>query len=50
LRFLCGVAEAGFFPGVIFYLSIWFPANVRARILTWFLLAIPLSSVVSGPL
>jgi MFS transporter, ACS family, tartrate transporter len=49
LRFLLGVAEAGFFPGMIFYLSSWFPSAERARTLSWFLAAIPLSSVVGGP-
>ena len=49
LRLLLGVAEAGFFPGVTFYLASWFPAQYRARILAWFLVAIPLSSVVAGP-
>ena len=50
MRFLLGVAEAGFFPGMIFYLGCWFPAAERARTLAWFLAAIPLSSVVGGPL
>lgn len=49
-RILCGVAEAGFFPGVIYFLATWFPVAVRARILAWFMLAIPVSSVISGPL
>jgi MFS transporter, ACS family, tartrate transporter len=50
LRFLLGVAEAGFFPGVTFYLAFWFPAQYRARILAWFLLAIPISSLLGAPL
>jgi ACS family tartrate transporter-like MFS transporter len=50
LRFLLGVAEAGFFPGVAFYLAFWFPAQYRARILAWFLVAIPVSSLIGGPL
>lgn len=50
LRFLLGVAEAGFFPGAAFYLSQWFPPEYRARILAWFLLGIPASTVVGGPL
>ena len=50
LRFLLGVAEAGFFPGIIYYLSGWFPAAERARAMSWFLMAIPLSGVVGGPL
>jgi MFS transporter, ACS family, tartrate transporter len=50
LRFLLGVAEAGFFPGVIFYLTLWFPANARARAVSRFYIALPLSSVVMGSL
>ena len=50
LRFLLGVAEAGFFPGITFYLATWFPAEYRARMLAWFLVAIPVSTVVGGPL
>jgi MFS transporter, ACS family, tartrate transporter len=50
LRFLLGVAEAGFFPGVAFYLACWFPAQYRARILAGFLVAIPFSTVVGAPL
>jgi MFS transporter, ACS family, tartrate transporter len=50
LRVLSGAAEAGFFPGVLFYLSCWFPKAVRIRVLAWFLVAIPLSSVIGGPL
>ncbi|RYC30270.1 MFS transporter [Lichenibacterium minor] len=49
LRILTGAAEAGFFPGVLYYLSTWFPAQQRVRVLSWFLVAIPLSSVVGGP-
>jgi ACS family tartrate transporter-like MFS transporter len=48
LRFLLGVAEAGFFPGVIYYLTLWFPARVRARAVSRFYIALPLSSVVMG--
>ncbi|WP_063825968.1 MFS transporter [Paraburkholderia caribensis] len=44
LRFLVGAAEAGFFPGVVFYITCWFPASYRARIASIFLLAVPLSS------
>ncbi len=50
LRFLLGVAEAGFFPGMIFYLSQWFPAEARARAVARFMIAIPLSGVVGGPI
>jgi MFS transporter, ACS family, tartrate transporter len=50
LRFLLGVAEAGFFPGIIYYLCDWFPQQQRARAVSWFMAAIPLSIVVGGPL
>jgi ACS family tartrate transporter-like MFS transporter len=50
MRFLLGVAEAGFFPGVTFYLASWFPREYRTRILAWFLAAIPLSSLVGAPI
>ena len=50
LRLLLGAAEAGFFPGVVLLISTWFPAQYRARMLAWFLLAIPASSVIAGPL
>lgn len=50
MRFLLGVAEAGFFPGVTYYLATWFPREYRARILAWFLIAIPGSSLVGAPL
>ena len=50
LRFLLGAAEAGFFPGVILYLKIWFPAGARARTVARFMTAGPLSGVVGGPL
>jgi MFS transporter, ACS family, tartrate transporter len=49
LRALLGAAEAGFFPGVAFYLSTWFPAEYRTRIIAWFMVAIPISSVIGGP-
>jgi ACS family tartrate transporter-like MFS transporter len=50
MRFLLGVAEAGFFPGVIFYLSQWFPASNRSRAISRFYISLPLSSVVMGAL
>ena len=46
---LLGVAEAGFFPGIIFYLTLWFPAVYRARIIGYFMAAIPLSTVFGAP-
>jgi ACS family tartrate transporter-like MFS transporter len=48
VRLLLGVAEAGFFPGVIYYLTLWFPARMRARAVSRFYVALPLSSVVMG--
>jgi len=50
LRFLLGVAEAGFAPGVILYLTYWFPAARRAKALSLFFMAIPLAGIVGGPL
>lgn len=50
VRFLLGMAEAGFFPGVVYYLSQWFPASVRARTVSRFYVALPLSSVFMGGL
>jgi MFS transporter, ACS family, tartrate transporter len=50
LRLLLGMAEAGFFPGVIYYLTLWFPARMRARAVSRFYIALPLSSVVMGSL
>lgn len=49
LRFLLGIAEAGFFPGVILYLTYWFPRAERAKALAWFYLSIPIA-VSSGGL
>jgi MFS transporter, ACS family, tartrate transporter len=50
LRFLLGAAEAGFFPGIILYLSYWFPAHRRAAITSLFMAAVPLSVVLGSPL
>ncbi len=50
VRFLLGAAEAGFFPGIIFYLTLWFPAAYRGRIIGMFMAAIPLSAVIGAPL
>ena len=50
MRFLLGLAEAGFFPGVIFYLKTWFPADARARTVAWFMTAGTLSAVVGAPI
>ena len=50
VRALLGVAEAGFFPGIIFYLTLWFPTAYRGRIVGWFMFAIPISTVIGAPL
>jgi MFS family permease len=49
VRFLLGVAEAGFFPGVTYFLAAWFPAQYRTRVLAWFVIGIPASSLVGAP-
>ena len=50
LRFLLGVAEAGFFPGMLLYLTYWFPSAYRGKVTGLYMLAIPLSSVIGGPI
>ncbi|NBU41960.1 MAG: MFS transporter, partial [Planctomycetia bacterium] len=47
-RILLGVAEAGFFPGIIYYLTAWFPAVLRARVVAWFMLAIPVATMLGN--
>lgn len=49
LRVLLGFAEAGFFPGIVFFLTLWFPAAFRARMIGYFMAAIPLSSALGSP-
>lgn len=49
LRFLLGAAEAGFFPGIIFYLTLWFPNQRRGRITSLFIMAVPLAGIIGGP-
>ena len=49
LRLLLGITEAGFFPGVTFFLAAWFPAQYRTRMIAWFLVGIPLSSLIGTP-
>lgn len=49
VRLALGLAEAGFFPGIILYLTFWFPAEERARIVGTFMVAVPLSAAVGGP-
>jgi MFS family permease len=50
LRFLLGVAEAGFFPGVLLYLTYWFPASRSSRSTALFMTAVPLTGVIGGPI
>jgi MFS family permease len=50
LRFFLGVAEAGFFPGIVLYLTYWFPAQRRSRMNALFMIGIPVAGVVGGPL
>jgi len=50
VRFLLGAAEAGFFPGVVYYLSHWYPEGQRARAIAGFMTAVPVSGVIGGPL
>ena len=50
MRFLLGVAESGFFPGVVLYLTFWLPASVRGGLMSLFIVSIPLSTVVGAPL
>jgi ACS family tartrate transporter-like MFS transporter len=50
MRVLLGAAEAGFLPGIVYYLSQWFPRAHRAKAVSWFMIGIPLSIVFGGPL
>jgi D-galactonate transporter len=50
LRFLLGVAEAGFFPAILLYLTYWFPAGRRGKVTALFMTGIPMSGVIGGPL
>jgi len=50
MRFLLGLAEAGFFPGIILYLTYWFPSARRSKIVSIFMAAIPLAGLIGGPL
>jgi ACS family tartrate transporter-like MFS transporter len=49
LRFLLGSAEAGFYPGVILYLTFWLPPSVRSSVMAWFVTAIPLANLIGAP-
>src|SRR6478735_5590095 len=50
MRLLLGIAEAGLFPGIIFYITLWFPKQWRGRVTAAFVAAIPVSSFIAGPL
>lgn len=50
LRFLLGIAEAGFFPGVIYYLTLWYPSKFRSTRTAWFVAAIAVSGVIGNPI
>ncbi len=50
IRVLLGFAEAGFFPSIILFLALWFPAKERARIVGLFMAAIALFTVIGGPI
>jgi MFS family permease len=50
LRFLLGLAEAGFYPGIILYLTRWYPTHRRARVVSLFMIAIPISGIVGSPI
>lgn len=49
LRFLLGVFEAGFFPGIVLYLTFWFPREYRARVVAWFMVASVVAGAITGP-
>jgi len=49
MRFLLGVAEAGFFPGIILHMKRWFPASARARAVAWFMTANPIAGIIGSP-
>jgi MFS transporter, ACS family, tartrate transporter len=50
IRFLLGAAEAGFYPGIMLYLTYWFPQHERARVTAWFFVAAPIASALGGPI
>ncbi|HEX7933045.1 MAG TPA: MFS transporter [Paraburkholderia sp.] len=50
LRFLLGAAEAGFFPGILLYLTYWFPDRLRGRMTSLFVVAVPVGGIIAGPL
>lgn len=50
LRFLLGAAEGGFFPGILYHLTLWFPDRLRGRMTSLFVMAVPLGGIIAGPL
>ncbi len=50
MRFILGIAEAGFFPGVIFYLTLWYPSKLRSSRTAWFVAAIAVAGVIGNPI
>lgn len=50
MRFLLGIAEAGFFPAIVLYLTYWFPSSRRSKVTALFMTGIPMSGVIGGPL
>ena len=50
LRFLLGIAEAGFYPGIVLYLTYWFPSKLRSQVLSLFFIGIPIAGLIGGPL
>ena len=50
LRFLLGVAESGFYPGIILYLTFWLPSHVRSALMAMFIAAIPISGMIGSPI
>ena len=50
MRFLLGLAEAGFYPGVIVYLTHWFPGRDRTKTLAWFFIGTPLAAIIGPPI
>jgi MFS family permease len=50
MRFLLGIAEAGFFPGIIYYLTLWYPSKIRSSRTAWFMSAIAVSGIIGNPM
>ena len=50
LRFLLGIAEAGFYPGIVLYLTYWFPTKLRSQVCALFFIGIPIAGFIGGPL